>query len=168
MVTTFEKSNERGFSYLDVMIAMTILLVGILTLGAALTAALVQTTSAESQLRAKALASSTLESVMSARWVKVGGNAYTFDALQNTTTPPGVFLANKHDIHEGAGPDGLLGTSDDNGAVIPGFKRQITITNVINPLRPSIISERRITVNITYVERGIERQESLSTNVAVY
>jgi hypothetical protein len=38
------------------MIALTIQLLGILTLGAALTAALVRTTAGESQLRAKALA----------------------------------------------------------------------------------------------------------------
>lgn len=56
--------SESGFSYVDVMIAMTILLIGILTLAAALTAAFVQTTAGENQLRGKAIATSTLENVM--------------------------------------------------------------------------------------------------------
>jgi hypothetical protein len=165
------RNGERGFSYIDIMIAMTILLIGILTLGAALTAALVRTTAGESQLRAKAIAAAALENVLSARYVKLGGNAYTFDAIQSVGSGPGVFLTGKRPIKELPGPDGLLGTADDTGAVLEGYERQIVIVDVPNPRRPSPpnpVSERRITVTIYYQERGIERQESLTTSVCLY
>ena len=168
------QSHQTGFSYLDVMIAMTILLIGILTLGAALTSALVQTTSGENQLRAKALAATTLENVMAARNVKIGANSYSFESIQNTTAPPGVFLTGRHDIFETPGADGLFGTADDSatGAVqVPGFQREIVIENVDNPRRPSPpnpITERRIVVTVYYGDKGIERLERLSTNVANY
>jgi hypothetical protein len=160
-----------GFSYVDVMIALTILLVGILTLGAALTAAFVRTTSGESYLRAKALASSTLESVMGARYVAVNDVPYTFDTIQNVGHDPGVFETGRHEIHEEPGPDGLLGTDDDSGDVIQGFEREIRIVDVNNPERPTppnAITERRITVIVYYDDRGFERQESLTTNVCNY
>lgn len=166
------RSGERGFSYIDIMIAMTILLIGILTLGAALTAALVRTTAGESQLRAKGIAAAALENVMSARYVTIGGNAYTFDAIQNVVSgEPGVFVVGRQPIYELPGPDGLLGTADDTGPVLEGFEREVVIVNVPNPNRPSPpnpVSERRITVTIYYQERGIERQESLMTSVCLY
>ncbi len=163
------RHREAGFSYIDVMIAVVILLVGILTLGAALTAAFVRTTSGENYLRAKAIAMSTLESVMGARYVKVGGDAYSFDAIQND--PAGRFLTGSRDIYEQAGPDGLLGTDDDTGPIIGGFKRQIEITDVQNPDRPSppnAITERKITVTVFYSEKGFNRTEVLTTNVCDY
>ena len=165
------RGGETGFSYVEVMIAVVILLVGILTLGAALTAALVRTTAGESQLRAKALAAATLENVLSARNVKLGGNAYTFDAIQSLGSGPGVFLTGRRPVRELPGPDGLLGTSDDAGAVVEGFEREIVIVDVPNPNRPSPpnpVSERRITVTIYYQESGIARQDSLTTSVCLY
>ena len=160
-----------GFSYIDVMIALTILLVGILTLGAALTAAFVRTTSGEGYLRAKALASSTLENVMGARYVTVNNVPYTFDTIQNVGNAPGVFQTGRRQVHKDPGPDGLLGTADDSGDVIAGFEREIRIVDVNNPERPTppnAITERRITVIIYYTDRGFERQESLTTNVCNY
>lgn len=164
------KSNpDAGFSYIDVMIAMTLLLVGILTLAAALTAALVQTAAGENQLRGKAIATSTLENVLASRFVSIGGNAYTFDSIQHVGTGPGVFLTGRQPVHELPGADGIYGTGDDTGATDDIFEREIIITNVNNPIRPSPPSpftERRITVNIYYRDRGFERVETISTNVA--
>jgi hypothetical protein len=165
------RGSNRGFSYVDIMIALAILLIGILTLGAAMTAALVRTTAGESQLRAKALAAAALENVMSARYMKLGGNAYTFDAIQNFGNGPGVFQIGRRPVREYPGGDGLFGTVDDTGAVVEGFEREIVIVDVPNANRPSPpnpITERRITVTIFYFERGIERQETLSTNVCLY
>jgi hypothetical protein len=171
MRTEDRRRDERGFSYIDVVIATMILLVGILTLGAALTAALVRTTSGESYLRAKALASSTLESVMSARYVRIANQPYTFDAIQNVGSGPGVFVTGRQAVHQLPGPDGLFGTADDNGPLLDGFERQIVITDVNNPLRPSPpnpITERQISVTIFYKDRGFDRQEVLTTNVGNY
>lgn len=164
-----QHSSESGFSYIDVMIAMTILLIGILTLAAALTAAYVQTTAGENQLRGKAIATSTLENVMGARFVSVGGNPYSFDSIQHVGTGVGVFVTGRQPVHLDPGIDGLFGTADDTGEVDGGFEREIIITDINNPIRPtppSPITERRIQVNIYYTDRGFERVESIATNVA--
>ena len=55
-----QKPNERGFSYIDVMIALVILLVGILASTAALTANLVRSYETEKQVIAKQIALSTI------------------------------------------------------------------------------------------------------------
>lgn len=163
--------RQSGFSYIDVMIATVILMVGILTMAAALTAAFVTATTGESQLRAKAAAMSILENVMTARSVTVGGTAYTFDSIQHVGNGAGVFVTGKRPAYSEAGPDGLFGTGDDAGEILTGLQREIVIEDINNPLRPSPpnpYTERRITVNVYYVERGIERVESISTMVANY
>jgi len=170
-MTTDRLSRQSGFSYVDVMIAMVILLVGILTMAAALTAALVKTTAGENQLRAKALASTVLENIMSARFIKIGGNAYTFDAIQNVGSGPGVFVTGEQPVYLSPGPDGIFATADDDGETEAGYTRTVTIVDVNNPARPSPpnpITERRITVTVNYIERGFARSESVSTSVANY
>ena len=125
----------------------------------------------ESYLRAKSLASSTLENVMGARYVVVNNVPYTFDSIQSIGQGTGVFQTGRRPIHQDPGPDGLLGTADDSGTIIQGFEREIRITNVNNPLRPTPpnpITERQITVIIYYLDKGFERTETLSTNVCNY
>ncbi|MBK6424777.1 MAG: hypothetical protein IPF82_00845 [Blastocatellia bacterium] len=163
------RGREAGFSYVDVMIAMTILLVGILTMAAALTAAFVQTSAGENQLRGKAIATTTLESVLAARFVSIGGNPYTFDSIQHVGVGAGVFVAGRRPVHLLPGPDGLYGTLDDYGDVEGSFEREIVIVDVNNPIRPSPpnpITERRITVSVYYFDRGFERVETITTSVA--
>src|SRR4051812_17132179 len=58
-----QKTNESGFSYIDVMIALVILMVGILASAAALTANLVRSFETEKQVVAKQIALSTIESI---------------------------------------------------------------------------------------------------------
>ena len=72
--------SEAGFTYIDVMVAVVILLVGILALMSAITGAVFQTKGQEYQLSAKQIATSTMESIMSVKetdplrlgWNKVG------------------------------------------------------------------------------------------------
>lgn len=168
MHTTRHSSEEQGFSYLDVLIAVTILMIGVLTFSGVLAVSFMRTNQGAVQLRAKALATTTLESVMGARYVQVGGNPYSFDAIQNTTKPGGVFVVGRQPIREKAGPDGLYGTADDNGNVIPGLEREVIITDVNDPRRPSPpnpITERRITVRIYY---GNGQIQEITTGVCNY
>src|SRR3954454_2489786 len=106
------RGEQRGFSFIDLVIAITILMSGILTFAGVLTMALVRTSSGESYLKAKAVASATLESVMAARYIQVGGQSYSFDNLQNRGRG-GVFEDGAQPVHELAGADGLFGTADD-------------------------------------------------------
>jgi hypothetical protein len=170
MRITGKPRAERGFSYLDVLIAVTILMVGILTFAGVLTISLTRTNSGEGYLKAKALASTTLESVLGARYIKVGANPYSFDTIRNVSGG-GVFLDGRQQVYELPGPDGLFGTADDTGAALTGYARQIEIVDVNNPNRPSPpnpITERRITITIYYPDRGGEAVEVIKTGVTNY
>jgi hypothetical protein len=161
---------QSGFSFLDVMIAMTILLVGVLAFAAALTAGVVRSGEGATQLRAKELATSTLENVLSARYISVGGNPYSFDSIQNVSAG-GLFVSGKKPFYPSPGPDGLMGTSDDTGTPYPDLEREITITDVQDPNRPTPpnpITERRVSVTVYYKVKGFTRQVTLTTNVCNY
>jgi len=161
---------QSGFSYIDVLIAMTILLVGVLAFAAALTAGLIRSGEGGTQLRAKELATSVLENVMSARYISVGGNPYSFGSIQNVSAG-GVFVDGRRPFYPSPGADGLMGTGDDTGTPYPEFEREITITNVEDPNRPSppnAISERKVSVTVYYKVKGFTRQVTLTTNVCDY
>jgi hypothetical protein len=170
--------NDSGFSYLDVLIATTILLVGVLALAGAMTSAVVLTTDSEQQLVAKQQASSALEAIFSARDI----DALGFDAVGNVgdpAVPGGVFLTGRQRIWPSAGADGIIGTTDDalgrdgtpssgdEGVPDPTFERQIVITDIPNPDRPTApISLRQITVTIFYSVGSNQRQETYVSYIA--
>lgn len=165
--------NESGFSYIDVMIAITILLVGVLTLGAALTGAVVTSGESEERVRAKQYSTSVLESVLAAQNMKIAGNAYDFDSLNYLGLPVsnpalGKFRSDRQALHETPGTDGLYGTADDDstgGAVIPGYEMKITITDIGND-NPS--TEKRIDVTVFYKVKNVERSDVISTIATRY
>jgi type II secretory pathway pseudopilin PulG len=165
--------SERGFSYVDVLIAMTILMVGILTLGAALTSSLIRANQSEDYLRAKDLAASTLENVLSARSISVGTQPHSFDNIQNVGSADGLglFVTGNQTVLSDPGPDGLFGTTDDTGQPVGSYKREIVIEDVANPNRPTPpnpITERRVRVTIYYTVQGREDQVTIRTNVCDY
>jgi type II secretory pathway pseudopilin PulG len=177
-----ESSYEKGFSYIDLMIAVAILMVGILALVAAMTGAIASTTRIENQLTAKQHATSSLEAIFTARDVN-RDNLFGWDRIGNVgdnTIPGGIFLSNPQSIWPTAGADGIIGTADDDADTNgpdgikgtaddiqpePGFQRQITITNIGNAPPYTM---RRIDVTITYWLGAIQRQETISTFIANY
>jgi type II secretory pathway pseudopilin PulG len=160
-----KKSNEEGFSYVDVIIAIVILMVGILASVGALTANLVRSYETEKQVKAKQIALSTIESIFSARDIvrpdsdSRPGSVIGWDSIGNVNTNPvngvnrGVFLTGFRPIREDAGWDGVVGTVDDacdaggpcqvsgrpdnTSRVVDGFDRRIVITDIDDPERPS-------------------------------
>jgi type II secretory pathway pseudopilin PulG len=157
----------QGFSYLDVMFAIVILLIGVLGIAAAITATVVRSREAEQQLLAKQYASSSLESILSVRDIKKLG----WDALANVGNGQGVFLNGPQPITTDPGLDGAVGTADDTGTIIPRFQRQITITDINDPQRPSPpnpIMIRRIDVSVFYQTSISQRVETVSTIVTNY
>lgn len=64
---TIKGNTESGFSYIDVMIALVIMSVGILALAAAISASLMMSQGQEQQLNAKQYGSSAMESIMAAK-----------------------------------------------------------------------------------------------------
>lgn len=175
--------SAAGFSYVDLMIAIVILSVGILALMSGIAGAIIQSKGQETQLLAKQIASSTMESIMSLKetdpsrlgWISIGNIDTNFDPATNTYR--GVFVRGEQEIHEEAGPDQVLGTADDDGAIIPGMTREIVITDQCDPDRPSAncptpgpwpVRIRTVIVTVRYFVGSIRRQEEVTTVLTDY
>ncbi len=175
--------SESGFSYIEVMVAMVILLVGILALLSGISGAVLQSRGQEQQLMAKHLASTTMESIMSVKetdptrmgWNAVGNIGSNPDPVSGI--PLGIFVVGRQNVRTGAGPDEVIGTADDNGTVVPGYQRQIVITDQCDPDRPSPncptpgtakVRIRLIEVTVFYFVGRMQRQEQLTTVLSDY
>lgn len=188
------KQKQDGFSYIDVMIALVILMVGILASAAALTANLVRSFETEKQVIAKQIALSTIESIFSARDIAKPGAIAGWNSIGNegsnpdsSGTPQGVFLAGFRPIRTDMGWDGVAGTIDDacapgapcqvsgrpdnTSVVVNGFERRIVITDLQDTERPSpphAISRRRIDVTVRYFVNQLRREQTVSTIITNY
>lgn len=175
-----DERSQAGFSYVDVMIAVTVLMVGVMAMLSAITSGMVMTTTSQQQLDAKQYALSTVEAIFSARDLETLG----FDAVGNVgdaTIPAAVFLGGDRPFYstagtdgivgtadDSAGPDGVVGTSDDTSPV-DGFSRQINITNLPDPDRPGApISLRQIDVTVSFKLGTSQNQAKMTSYVANY
>jgi type II secretory pathway pseudopilin PulG len=167
-----EGRNEGGFSYIDVLIAIGILMTGIVALLSAMTAAVATSGRGQQQLMAKQFATSTMESIFSARDIN-NPNITSFAVIANDTTTGGLFLTGVTPIYDSTGADGIIGTKDDGWGPdgkkgtaddltpVNGFSRKIEIT----PVSPGLIS---ITVTIFYQSSGLTFSQSLTSYMANY
>lgn len=185
--------SQNGFSYIEVMIGIVILMVGILAMLSVLSANLVRSYASEKSVIAKQAALSTIESIISAKEIARPGVVEGWDAIGNVGTNPvngqprGIFLTDWCPIREDAGWDGVAGTIDDacpgenpcavsgrptnSSRVIQGFERRIVITDVEDSERPSPpnpISRRKIEVQIRYFVNQSIWEERVSTMVTNY
>ncbi len=176
-----KNKSEQGFTYIDVMIAIVILLVGILALLSAITGAVFQSKGQEQQMDAKQIATSTMESIMSVKetdtdqfgWKKVGN----VGSNPVNSVPQGIFVVGFQNVKPNAGPDEIIGTADDTGTDIPGFQRRIVITDECDTTRPSPncaapgnfeVKIRSVVVTVTYFVGTVQRQEELRTLLTDY
>ena len=186
------KKSEQGFTYIDVMIGIVILLVGILALLSAITGAVFQSKGQELQMDAKQIATSTMESIMAIKeataksddtlqlgWSKVGN----IDTNPNENgVPQGIFVKGLQPVYATPGVDQIFGTPDDGSdspgsKPIPGFQRQILITDQCDLQRPSAncptpgtysVRVRTVVITVTYFVGTIQRQEQLATTLTDY
>lgn len=184
---------ENGFSYIDVIIAIFILMIGILAMVSAITANLMRVYETEKRVIAKQTALSTIESIISAKEIARPGVIDGWDSVGNVGNnpvngvPKGIFLLDWCPIREDLGWDGVAGTIDDacpsgsacsvsgrptnNSQEMLGFDRKIEIEDVPDPERPSppnAVSRRKIKVSIRYHLNQVVREEVVSTIVTNY
>lgn len=190
---TRKKDRQAGFSYIDVMIALVIMMVGILAMVGALSANLVRSLESEKRTLAKQLALSTIESIISAKEIRRVGVVEGWQSLRNvqasvpTGEINGIFLNGFNPIREEVGWDGVAGTADDacagtgpctvagqptnSSPIVTGFQRQIVISDIDDPERqspPNPITRRQIDVTIRYFVNQATRTESMSTMITNY
>lgn len=175
------------------MIAIVIMMVGVLAMAGALSANLIRSMESEKRTMAKQLALSTIESIISAKEIERPGVIDGWESLRNTmaSVPAGeingIFVTGFNPVRVDVGWDGVAGTVDDacsgsgpcvvsgrpnnTSALAMGFQREIVITDVADPERPSPpnpITRRRIDVNIKYFVNQATRNETASTLITNY
>jgi type II secretory pathway pseudopilin PulG len=142
-------SKEAGFGYIETLISMTILVVGLVGLLAFLTFSLASSTVSRDDLIAKQKVREALESVFTAR----NTQQVTFDDIRNASAG-GIFVDGYQPICEPngeglvgtadsgdpevmifPGKDETLGTADDEEYSLDRFERQITIVGAGTDLR---------------------------------
>ena len=101
------RSNEAGFTLIEVMIAIVVMSVGLLAVIASFATAIAATQSAEEDLIARQKVLDAMESIYTAR----NAQQIPFAAVANVSAG-GIFLDGPQAM-KCAGPDGLVGTADD-------------------------------------------------------
>lgn len=166
-VTAPANAGERGFSLLEVLVAMLILTAGLLPLAGLFAVAVRRMTASTPQLVAREKAREAIESVHSAR----DTGEFSWATIQNK--PTGVFLTGEQDIRD-PGADGLVNTTDDAAAAIQlpagEYRREIVITPLIQDGSESQINLnlRQIKVIVKYKVGGIWNTYTLTTYISAY
>ena len=190
----FKKTNARsgdsGFTILEVMIAIVVLVIGMMAVMASFITALTATQSAEEDLIARQKVLEAMESIYTAR----NSQQIPFSSVANVSNG-GIFLNGAQPMLC-AGPDGLVGTADDvackttagvtcpdGGAecmVLPGpdgilgtaddttmslgnFSRAITINPVFLSNGTQNANMMAITITVSYTKAGMPAR-SFSAN----
>src|SRR5581483_2559575 len=167
-IRKIKRSNQKGFSCIEPLMAIAILSTGAISLGAALTAGLVVTRVSEQQLRAKQMCTSAIESILAARDIAMVNGTLNYSSINNVSNG-GIFLDGAQNVTDSEGPDGIIGTADDNGNNVAGFTRTIVFTNVADPNRPTPpnpITMRKVVVTVSYQDRGQTRNETMTSYIA--
>lgn len=176
-----KKSNEKGFSFIEVMCAMIILLIGILAQLSALTFSLLRQREAEQQNTARQISSSTLESIFAARDLGKTAGISSWEMINNTdVNKNGLFIAGWNPVRQNSGKDGIQGTIDDacpadsvcqsgnyknTSPVIAGYERKIIITDV-QESENQVVKKRRLEVKIRYNVGQAQREQTVATIIA--
>lgn len=179
-----KQKNQAGFSLIEAIIAMVILLVGILATISALSFSIFSIQDSEQRAVSKEITRSTLETVFSMRDLlafnqQSGGAAYNWDSIKiKNGSNGGIFTDGWNPIRESPGVDGIFGTDDDacagpgdcgsgatinDSAILPGYERKIEIDDIVEN---GVVRKRRITVRVRYIIGQLQREESKSTIIA--
>jgi len=164
------QSGERGFTLLEVLVAMSILVVGLMSMayGIGLGLAVVQMSTMDTIAREKAREA--MEDVFTARDdatisftqicnIPTGSNPnnclfvngfepmYTADSTGLVNTQASVNQATL-ETYQTPGPDGILGTADDVTYNLTGFQRSISVTSLASSDGYTALAQ--VTVTILY------------------
>jgi prepilin-type N-terminal cleavage/methylation domain-containing protein len=179
------KLDQRGFSLIEVVISIAILLTGLMALAATFCLALASTSSSQEDLVAKQKAMEAIESIYTARNTQQLG----FSAIANINAAGGIFKlgyqpllaagpdglvgTNDDTNYPGCpggvecinlpGPDGILGTSDDTQMSLSNFQRQITITSVLQPDGSPNPNLKQVQVDVQYTKPGAAKTRTYTT-----
>ena len=178
-----QKQNENGFSLIETMIALAILLVGILSSLQAISFGMLYVQEIEKRGSAKEIARSTMETIFSIRDLQAfdpqNGQVYNWNTIQVLNgSNGGIFTDGWNPVRENPGNDGIFGTADDTCAanvscivggytnsspVVSGYERKIEISDITEN---GVVRKRRIDVRVRYYVGRLLKESVESTIVA--
>jgi type II secretory pathway pseudopilin PulG len=111
------RKSQGGFTIIEVMISMIVMVIGLVSLLAVMGIAMASTQSSEQNAIAKRLANEAIESILTARETDAiqWSNIANGNCAVGTGCTTGIFLAGAQPI-DLPGADGIIGTSDDAAA----------------------------------------------------
>lgn len=193
MMSARKGGTERGFTVVEVMIAIVILSVGILTVVAAFATAVASTQNAQQNLIARQKALEALESIFTARNTQQitfpqianlgGGGIFASGALPLWNAGNDGLINTVDDLPFPAqgvcpagpecitlpGPDGILGTPDDAPMSLGNFTRQIQINPVLQAdgsVNPNL---KQVIVTVSYITTStVPRSYSVTALISAY
>lgn len=182
--TRIDARGSEGFSLIEVMVAMLVLTIGVLSLAGALALGVQRASGSSASLIAREKAREAVESVHTARdtgdlaWTRIrnvaDGGVFLAGAQPLKTPGPDGLLNTADDGPElekirDPGPDRILGNTDDGLQPLANYTREIAITRlnrdgttVENP------NLREITVTVRYLVGGAWRTYTIRTYVSSY
>jgi type IV pilus modification protein PilV len=173
--------SQRGFTLIEVMIAVVIMTIGILAVMATFATAISATASAQEDLIARHKALDAMESIYTARNSQqlpfasinnvANGGVFLSGAQQLLCAGPDGIVGTADDVACTApdtgtacpggveclvlpGPDGILGTADDVTQSLSNFTRTITFNTVLLPNGDSNANLIAVTVSVSYTKPG--------------
>jgi prepilin-type N-terminal cleavage/methylation domain-containing protein len=177
------RNSNAGFTLVETMVAVVVLAIGVLGLAAMLASSVAYMTSSKEDYIAQQKASEAVESIFTAR----NTGQKTWNSICNIGSAlcgAGIFTATPTQLCD-PGPDGIVGTADDNCAILdsivtPGpdgklgtaddvliglsnFNRTIAITAI-----PGTVEVRQVTVTINYRAGRFNRSYTLTTNISAF
>lgn len=176
--------SEKGFSLIEVMFALGVLLVGVLSAAAVLAAGMRILETSPGDVVGAQKAAQAIESVFAARdshvvaWAQIrnvkganGDNGIFLDGPQPLTVAGRDGLVNTEDDVKLPvesvtlpGPDQLLGTEDDETTLLTGYTREISIRDVKNENG----NLRSIEVTITHLVGTAVHTYTLTTYISAF
>ena len=176
------RQSAKGFTLLETMIALLVLVVGVLGLAAMLADALAYMGGSQYDFIAQQKAEQAVEAIFTAKY----NNAVTWTQVSNfsVANPTGLFLTGAQPLLQTGpdglvgsvndvaappdfildpGPDGRLGTADDIQRPLRAFTRTITIADVAGNA-----NLRTITVIVNYRTGRFNRTYTLNTLISAF
>ena len=175
------KHARKGFTLLEVMVAMAVLSFGILSLVSVFTQGLTNSFQAQIQFIAQQKAREAMETIFTARDTKVLTWAQIANVSQGGVFkdgpqalcdpgPDGLFgtaddnCNNPDVVVTGPGPDQIFGTADDQSfGLNPWMTRTITFTP-----DPNIVNLNHITVTINWTYQGKNGSVTVTSMISNY
>jgi type II secretory pathway pseudopilin PulG len=180
-----KNDKDRGFSLLEVIISICILMIALLALVGSFATAVATTASSQEDLIAKQKAMEAIESIYTARNTQQLG----FASIANINGAAGIFKlgyqpllsagadgivgTNDDSSYPGCpsgvecinlpGKDGVLGTSDDQQISLANFQRQITITSVLLPDGTPNPNLKQVQIDVQYTRPGSSKPRTYTS-----